>query len=1019
MTLVRIAASLTVCAVALAGPSSPARAEWATDGNPMTLAANAQGGVVLAPDGAGGALSAWVDGRSGYNTDIFAQRLNAVGFPAPGWSANGNAVTLVACQKYTVSIAPDGSGGALLAWADNRCQTYADIYAARLTAAGGLAPGWGVNGTPVCLADNDQLLPVVTNDGAGGMYIAWQDRRYGYWSIHTQHLDSLGTHGPGWPADGLRVCGPNGNQTSPAVIADGTGGAFYVWEDRRGTSCDVYAQRVGAAGIIAPGWPWSGQPVCIANGDQVTPTLMADGVGGFYVAWSDHRGADGDIYVTRMTAAGVPAPGWPVDGLPVCTSPGEQRSPTLVDDGEGGVIVVWQDARGSDNDVYAQRLDATGAIVAGWIPGGVPLCTAPGDQLYPQATPDRAGGVIATWQDGRSGDFHIYAQHLAGDGTLAQGWIADGLGVCTAAGSQLVPRIVADGSGGAIIAWVDSRIGNGTAPDIYAARVLGSGQLQTRVTGIAAEHHDGQTFLTWTCPPGTGWTYRVYASPQPIRSAADIASATPLGAVQDSTWYDRRLSVLRGQVFAYAIDSLGPPLQPSQGLFVSTPAADGSTYYAVTSQLGSLGEDPTVLAGNNALVAPVAEQLGIPRPVYQQTLTISLYVKPLIYTLWTSDRSTPLFPAMANRPGMAYDCAVVPGGNPPNNPLFLDLHQRQGNFLNGVYTTGYPGEWVLGLDDPLDTEDSNSFWYGYHEGYNLTQWVNPVPSSGEVCAYTDRRMAHTVRWAIRNFSLDSTRVVELGYSMGAIGDLYFAVRHPDLVSALMVFAGKVDFSYLTEPFVTAGFNPGLLFRNVCDRLWGGVSTDLPDRDGGSVWDQLDVARLVGMSGITAIPPMETFFGKCDSTMGWAEKIPFYRAMETHRQGGFHFFDQRDHLGVNSAWTPMESSFFLYRFRTNLSFPAFSNCSANGDPGNGTPSVGDSVGTINGAVDWDTAVTDLPGAWGVSLTTRALTAQWGTIPAPESLTVDVTPRRLQTFTVSRDTVYVYQVVRSSDRAIVQS
>ncbi|HEY6865865.1 MAG TPA: hypothetical protein VI792_01335, partial [Candidatus Eisenbacteria bacterium] len=46
-------------------------------------------------------------------------------------------------------------------------------------------------------------------------------------------------------------------------------------------------------------------------------------------------------------------------------------------------------------------------------------------------------------------------------------------------------------------------------------------------------------------------------------------------------------------------------------------------------------------------------------------------------------------------------------------------------------------------------------------------------------------------------------------------------------------------------------------------------------------------------------------------------------------------------------------------------------------------------------------------------------QWGTIPAPESLTVDVTPRRLQTFTVSRDTVYVYQVVRSSDRAIVQS
>ena len=27
-----------------------------------------------------------------------------------------------------------------------------------------------------------------------------------------------------------------------------------------------------------------------------------------------------------------------------------------------------------------------------------------------------------------------------------------------------------------------------------------------QVAALAALHHDGQTFLTWTCPPGAGWT---------------------------------------------------------------------------------------------------------------------------------------------------------------------------------------------------------------------------------------------------------------------------------------------------------------------------------------------------------------------------------------------------------------------------------------------------------------------------------------------------------------------------------
>ena len=52
---------------------------------------------------------------------------------------------------------------------------------------------------------------------------------------------------------------------------------------------------------------------------------------------------------------------WPSDpnlNVPLCTAAGDQLSPTIVSDGAGGAIVVWQDSRsGSANpDVYAQRV---------------------------------------------------------------------------------------------------------------------------------------------------------------------------------------------------------------------------------------------------------------------------------------------------------------------------------------------------------------------------------------------------------------------------------------------------------------------------------------------------------------------------------------------------------------------------------------------------------------------------------------------------------------------------------------
>jgi hypothetical protein len=69
-------------------------------------------------------------------------------------------------------------------------------------------------------------------------------------------------------------------------------------------------------------------------------------------------------------------------------------------------------------DIYTQHITATGAIAPGWTQNGVALCTAPNNQVYPDIVTDGAGGAIAYWDDYRGPDVDIYAQRVSADGKV-------------------------------------------------------------------------------------------------------------------------------------------------------------------------------------------------------------------------------------------------------------------------------------------------------------------------------------------------------------------------------------------------------------------------------------------------------------------------------------------------------------------------------------------------------------------------------------------------------------------------
>ncbi len=362
------------------------------------------------------------------------------------WTANGVPVCAASGDQSGVQAIPDGTGGAIVVWVDYRNAGQADIYAQRITRAGEVQPGWPANGVAVCTAAGDQVTPQVVSDGGSGAIAAWDDRRNGAGNsdIYAQRVTAGGT--VAWPANGVALCAAAGAQNSPVLVSDGGSGAIAAWEDYRGPDADVYAQRVTSGGTVA--WAADGVPAGAAAFDQARPSAVADGAGGVHVAWEDGRAGFPQptlVYVMRLTSAGAPASGWTANGVAAAPATGSQYVPAVVSDGANGGIVVWEDYRRADGDIYAQRLTASGVVAAGWPAAGDSLCTATGNQVSPVAIADGAGGAIVAWEDDRGGALDLYAQRVTATGALAPGWLATGMPVCTAMNDQRAPQLVSDG----------------------------------------------------------------------------------------------------------------------------------------------------------------------------------------------------------------------------------------------------------------------------------------------------------------------------------------------------------------------------------------------------------------------------------------------------------------------------------------------------------------------------------------------------------------------------------------------
>jgi hypothetical protein len=371
---------------------------------------------------------------------------------------------------------------------------------------------WNINNTintGVAIAPRAQKSVRTISDSNNGIIMVWDDNRNDATTkedIYVQRFNASGIRK--WTLYGLNICNSANAQKNSTIVEADNGSAIITWEDRRAGNHDIYAQKIDSSGNVL--WTTNGVAVCNKTTSQQSPKIVSDNAGGAIIVWEDSLNFYWDIYAQRINAAGALV--WPAGGVAVCSSPNIQTNSRIEADGLGGAIITWQDKRNNvDYDIYAQKLDASGA--AQWTADGVVICNAINTQNNPRIEPDGANGAIIGWTDKRNAiDNNIFTQRINASGGVQ--WAANGISVCNASNNQSAIDMKYIGSTGVVFCWKDERSG---INEIYTQFVslLGNDQLMTNGIKLSAalkslspnvvSDGSGGAIVAWQDSTTLGW----------------------------------------------------------------------------------------------------------------------------------------------------------------------------------------------------------------------------------------------------------------------------------------------------------------------------------------------------------------------------------------------------------------------------------------------------------------------------------------------------------------------------------
>jgi len=238
-----------------------------------------------------------------------------------------------------------------------------------------------------------------------------------------------------------------------------------VWTDLRNEYPylgDIYAARINNNGELLD---VGGIEVCRHERYQEEPAVAFDGTN-FLVVWEDDRDNQDDIYGARIDQNGVVLdPG----GFPISTTQYKEYYPDITFDGTN-YTVVWADespGSGSYTQITAARINTLGEIVD---PSGYAVTNTSTYKSNPAIT-FNGTNYLVVWDEDINNQVDVYGARLTTDGVSLD---PAGILISAAANSQYKPQLCF-GITNFIVVWGDGR--SGVTAEIFGTRVSQAGDV--------------------------------------------------------------------------------------------------------------------------------------------------------------------------------------------------------------------------------------------------------------------------------------------------------------------------------------------------------------------------------------------------------------------------------------------------------------------------------------------------------------------------------------------------------------
>jgi hypothetical protein len=384
-------------------------ARWATDGILIAdLANSSTQDYGLVSDGAGGVVLAFLDTRFG-GTVVTATRVLADG--SQPWGATGVQVS-VGGSVNKPTIDRSGDGRPTVAWIrDNTTEVQ------RLE-----LDGTKVWASPVSLtAPSAQLWVADIEPGDGDSVIVSMVRQTGFAGAKTLWAQKLsGTGASLWQADHVKVFQTGSLQFGnfPSFASDGAGGAVFAFYTTG--PLQSFVQRVAANGTVSFGTNGVAVTATSTGRERTSPGFAYDASSQrTYVAWQERISNTSQYGVVAQAFDGAGARLWGANGVvlePVVANFGTRDVECdLFPAADGLPTFSWvRDVAFNNGTLFASRRLGDGT--SAW-PATAVVSSAPSGH---SRTDGAALGesLVLVWEDSRDGNTNIYGQALRADGSL-------------------------------------------------------------------------------------------------------------------------------------------------------------------------------------------------------------------------------------------------------------------------------------------------------------------------------------------------------------------------------------------------------------------------------------------------------------------------------------------------------------------------------------------------------------------------------------------------------------------------